>query len=308
MLRKTLIILISLLLLSSGVFAQAEETEGTKKSPQTKKNGNNGVGKLEEKMLIDFADLPEALAMDRWNIKLSGYSDNAFSRQHSMLQLVDVDSTKLETDIKFNKCLGIRIHFEYSHANDWAQIKTRIPLDPYYSKEGEGILLNTGPIKSISMWVAGRNFKNSIEVRMVDQNGKFKSINFGSLFFRGWRRLSWENPDYIKDIKKRDIVKEHLYPRFAPYLKLDSIVIYKSHQESGGDFVTYIKDIRVEYEPALMAIEAAIDDEGAWHIQETKARLQKEKLDKFYDIYFSGSSYEEQYLKDKAKDKARLTQ
>lgn len=306
MLRKTLIILISLLLLSSGVFAQEETTE--EKAQPGKKSPNNGIGKPEEKLLIDFADLPESLAMDRWNIKLSGYSDNAFSRQHSILQLVDVDSTKLESDIKFNKCLGIRVHFEYSHGNDWAQIKTRLPLDPYYSKEGEGILLNVGPIKSISMWVAGRNFKNTIEVRMVDQNGKFKSINFGTLFFRGWRKLTWVNPDYIKDIKKRDIVKEHLYPRFSPYLKLDSIVIYKSHQEAGGDFVTYVKDIRVEYEPALMAIEATIDDEGAWHIQETKARLQKERLDKFYDIYFSGSSYEEQYLKDKAKDKARLTQ
>lgn len=306
MLRRTIVVLISLFLLGSALLAQ-QGAQGGQATPATKASGGNGngIGKPEEKLLIDFANLPESLAMDRWQIKLSGYSDNAFSRQHSILKIVDVDSAKLKTDVKFSKCLGIRVYFEYSHGNDWAQIATKIPIDPFYSEEGAGILQNVGPVKSISIWVLGRNYKNTIEVRMVDQNGNFKSINFGTLFFRGWRKLTWENPDYIKDINKRDLVKEHLYPRFEPYLKLDSIVIYKSHTEAGGDFVTYVKDIRVEYEPALMAVEKTVNDEAIWNIQETKARQQKEKLDKFYDIYFSGSSYEEQYLKDKAKDKAK---
>ncbi|MBU1076846.1 MAG: flagellar filament outer layer protein FlaA [Spirochaetes bacterium] len=299
MLRRTFLVLISLLLIVSVVGAQTEQP--VKSSDEA--NGDN-IGKPEEKMLIDFENLPQDLSIEKWRIKLSGYSDNAFSRQASILKIVDVDSGKLSTDLKFSKCLGIRVYFEYSHGNDWAQIKPVIPINTFYAKEGGGILRNVGPIRSISLWVSGRNYKNSIEVRMVDPSGNFKSVNFGSLFFRGWRKLTWVNPDYIKNVKKRDIIKTHLYPRYSPFLKFDSIVVYKSHQESGGDFVTYIKDVRIEYEPALKAIDEAVDDEGIWRIQETKAIETKEKEDKFYDLYFSGSSYEEQYLKDKAKDKA----
>jgi hypothetical protein len=173
-------------------------------------------------------------------------------------------------------------------------------MDPFYTKEGEGILRNVGPIKSVSLWVCGRNYKNNIEVRMIDQAGRYKSINFGNLFFRGWRKITWENPDYIKDLGKRDIIKEHMYPQFLPYMKLDSIVIYKSSQEAGGDFVTYVKDVRVEYEPAIMDYEKAVNDETAWGIQEGEALRLKERQDRFYDLYFSGSSLEEQYVKDKA--------
>ena len=195
----------------------------------------------------------------------------------------------------------MRIYFEYSHGNDWAQVKPRIPIDPYYAKEGEGILKNVGPIKSVSIWAAGRNFKNTIEVRMLDHKGQYKSINFGHLFFRGWQKLTWQNQNYIKDLGKRDIIKEHMYPQYTSYLKFDSIVIYKAPQEAGGDFVTYVKDVRVKYEPHLLIYEKAVDDEKEWGIQGKKASDMKARQDKFYDMYYSGSSLEEQYLKDKAK-------
>lgn len=302
MLRKTLLLFISILLMASTLLAQqAGEATQPQTQPAAKKADVLDVGNPEEKLLIDFANLPEELEIGRWRIKLSGYSDNATSRSLSDLKIVNVDTSKLATDIKFSKCLGVRVYFEYSHGNDWAQIKPELPLSDYYSKEGEGILRNVGPIKSISIWVAGRNYKNSVEVRLKDEGGHYKSINFGSLFFRGWKKLTWNNPDYIKHLQKRDIIKAPLYPQFEPFLKFDSLVIYKSPQELGGNFVAYIKDVRVEYEPALMRREEPINDEAEWLIQETEAKKQKKRDDDYYDTYFSGSSFEEQYLKDKAK-------
>ncbi|MDD5066083.1 MAG: flagellar filament outer layer protein FlaA [bacterium] len=296
MLRRTWFVLISLFCLA-GFLAAQEATETKNNNP-----------KLEEKVLMDFGNLPDDLGLDRWRIQLSGFSDIPLCRILSDLTIVPVDSAKVETTDKFSKCLGVRIYFDYSWGNDWAQIKTFSPLSDYYSKEGQGVLRNVGPIKSVSLTVLGRNYKNSVEVRMVDQNGLFKSINFGSLFFRGWRKLTWENPDFIKDARKRDIQKEHLYPQYAPFLKFDSIVLYKSPQELGGDFVVYVKDVRVEYEPALLKYEDSVDDEAIWKIQETKAKEQKMKDDKFFDTYYSGSTKEEQYLKDKAKrDKVEKT-
>jgi len=305
MLRKTLIVLLSIAFMSAILFAQQQETTSKSKVKVS-------LGNPIEEVLIDFANLPGSLAIsNRWMIKLSGYSDNPLGRKKSNLREVPVEFTKLDQEWQdtytaqvnktdFTKALGIRVYFEYSHGNDWAQIKTKLPIDQFYTREGEGILRNVGPIKSISIWVCGRNYKNNIEVRMVNQMGKYKSINFGNLHFRGWRKITWVNPNYIKDLGKRDIIKEHMYPQFTPYLKFDSIVIYKSPQESGGDFVTYVKDIRIEYEPAIIDYEKAVDDEAVWGIQESEALRVKEKQDKFYDLYFSGSSLEGQHIKDKA--------
>ncbi len=291
MLRKTLLLVISVLCIVSISWSQQNQ--------QTAEKDN--AAKLQKKALIDFANLPEELSIDRWRIQLSGFSDIPICRSLSDVLIIPVASGKLETQEKFDKCLGIRVHYEYSYNNDWAQIKTFFPLSDYYSGDGKGMLRNVGPIKSISILALGRNYKNSIEVRMVDQRGQFKSINFGALYFRDWRRLTWENPDYIGDIRKRDIVKTHLYPQYEPFLKFDSIVIYKSPQEVGGDFVCYVKDIIVEYEYMLSKYEDAVNDESIWKIQETKAQEQKMKDDRYYDMYYSGSSKEEQYLKDKAK-------
>jgi len=296
--RTTIFIIIINLIFAAGLFAQA--TTPAPATTTTAKTTEPEVGKPIEKILIDFANLPPELSIDKWRIKLSGYSDIPKCRNLSDLKIVKVDPTKLNTDIKFDKCLGARINFEFSHGNDWAQIYPLYPVSEFYAKEGEGILRNVGPIKSVSIWVSGRNYKNAIEVRMLDQDGKYKSINFGNLYFKGWKKLTWENPNYIKELKKRDLVKPHLYPQYEPYLKFESLVIYKSPMEYGGDFVTYVKDIRVEYEPAITRYEGAVDDEAEWKILETNAELKRELEEKQLDLYYSGSSMEEEYLKEKA--------
>ncbi|MBN1898759.1 MAG: hypothetical protein JW827_08280 [Spirochaetes bacterium] len=300
MLRITFIftLLFCLFLTATGFSQEAASAQDTTASE---------IGKPVSKTLIDFADLPDNISIDKWTIKLSGYSDTPKGRSLSDLKLVNVDSSKIKNGKTFNKCLGIRVNFEYSHGNDWAEIAPVYPISVFYMKEGQGVVRNVGPIKSVSIWVSGRNYKNSIEVRMIDNHGKYKSINFGHLFFKGWRKLSWDNPNYIKELKKRDIEKPHLYPQYEPYLKFESLVLYKSPQEIGGDFIAYVKDIEIEYEPAILEYESAVNDEAEWHILETEAKQSKDAEDKRLDIYFSGSTKEAQYLKDKKAQETKET-
>ncbi len=290
MLRKTFIV-IAVLFLAGAVMGQGTTTGGA--------NSKNWDAP-KEKILIDFANLPSYLSIDKWKIILSGYSDNPISRSLSDLKIASVDSAMLTTKEKFSKALGVHIYYEYSHGNDWAQIKPKMEINQFYAKEGEGIVRNVGPIKSVSILASGRNYSYSIEVRMVDQNGKFKSINFGTLWYKGWKKLTWENPNYIKDKKKRDVIKVHLYPQYAPFLKFDSIIVYKSPQEIGGDFITYVKDVRIEYEPLMNKVKLPVADEKEWGIQEKTAKDAIDKMNKWNDIRFSGSSYEEEYKKEKA--------
>jgi len=52
------------------------------------------------------------------------------------------------------------------------------------------------------------------------------------------------NPNYVTDVKQRDIVKKPLYPETMPSVKFDSMTIYRLGSNIGGDFVVYLKDIR----------------------------------------------------------------
>ncbi len=273
---------------------------------------------LQEKTLIDFAKLQDAdvndeVKLDKWRIKLSGLSDVAecriksgFSKKDAEPSLVTVDSTKLgDLGETFNKCLGIRIHFAVGYNNDWAQIMTENPISEFRvtQEEGSGVLRNMGPIAQVSLMVKGMNYMHSLEVRMQDQDGKYKNVNFGGLYFSGWKRLTWDNPDFISDKRKRDIVKIHLYPSAKPQLRFDSLVIYKAPSEKGGDFVVYVKDVKVKFEPYYTREIKDIDDEAVWGIQseEDKTKENRESLIRF--LKYSGSTAEDTYLKEEQKRK-----
>ena len=244
------------------------------------------------------------IKLDNWRIHLSGLSDNPKSRALSDIKMADVKADQLPADLgeTFTKCLGIRINFEEGYNNDWAQIKTEDELSAYKLKgtDGMGLLENVGPVKSVSLVVRGMNYMHSIEIRMVDQDGKYRSVNFGSLYFNGWKTIPWNNPDYIADKRKRDIIKVHLYPTEKPLLKFDSIVLYKAPNEKGGDFVVYVKDVKVAFEPYFTRDVNDIDNEGIWGIQKARddEKAQREEYMRF--LKYSGSSMEEEYMKNKA--------
>jgi hypothetical protein len=107
-----------------------------------------------------------------------------------------------------------------------------------------------------------------------DQDGVQQTIFMDYLEFDGWRTLTWNNPNYIADVRNRELRKFPLYPKGTPYLKLDGFVIYRDSQQEGGDFVTYLKDVKITYDKALITTERDINDEAIWGIiqQRNEAR------------------------------------
>lgn len=265
---------------------------------------------LREKTLIDFTKLDDQnvnpeIQFNKWRIRLSGLSDNPTSRKLSDLKMVAVNAGEVNDPAKeenISKALGVRIHFAQGYNNDWAQIRTEDPINAFRIKEeeGMGVLRNVGPIRKISLMVRGLNYMHSIELRMVDQDGKYKTVNFGAMYFNGWRRLVWVNPDYIGDRRKREVTKLHLYPAEPPLLKFDSLVVYKSPTERGGDFVFYVTDAKVEFEPYITKEIKDIDNEAVWGIHEEEARRREEHIDLLRFLKYSGSSSEDEYLREEA--------
>lgn len=302
--RIPLLVSIALFLASISLFGQQPTTPTTTPEQQ--------ASTVQEKTLIDFAKLDDAnvnseIKFSKWNIHLSGLSDNPTSRRLSELKMVPVTAAQINKDANetFDKCLGIRINFSTGYNNDWAQIKTEDPLSGFKLRgtEAMGLLENVGPVKSVSLMVRGMNYMHSIEIRMVDQDGLYKSVNFGGLYFNGWKRIVWDNPDFIADRKKRDIIKVHLYPTEKPQLKFDSIVLYKAPNERGGDFVCYVKDVKVNYEPYFTREVNDIDNEAVWGIQKQRDDDKKAVEDQMRFLKYSGSSMEEEYMKEKESEK-----
>ena len=57
-------------------------------------------------------------------------------------------------------------------------------------------------------------------------------------------------------------------------MKLVGIVIYRDAAQEGGDFITYIRDITITYDKAIIETQRDINDEAIWGIlqQRNEAR------------------------------------
>jgi hypothetical protein len=198
-------------------------------------------------------------------------------------------------DMANKKILGVRIHFPTEPFNSWAMVQPPFDIPAYADKDalqgtrmvvadadrgkgekfdGFGVVKNVGVLKSLSITVYGANFPNGLGVVVADQDGNEQTIFMDYLAFDGWRTLTWDNPNYISDVRNRELRKFPLYPKGEPYLKLVGIVIYRDAAQEGGDFVTYIHDIGITYDKAIMDTTRDINDEAIWGIlqQRNEAR------------------------------------
>ena len=186
---------------------------------------------------------------------------------------------KTTTDV----VLGARIHFPTHRQNCWAKIHP--PFEIYaYDDNGKvanlynGVVDNVGQIKSISVWVKGRNYDNGLAARLKDRNGIEKEYFFGSLKFHNWRQLTWKNPNYIENPKDRLLVRLPLYPRSRPFIKFVCFIVYRHMDSLGGDFIIYIRDLKMSYDKAIPDEDKSdISDEDQWGILAKRRMKAKER-------------------------------
>jgi hypothetical protein len=58
--------------------------------------------------------------------------------------------------------------------------------------------------------------------------------------------------------------------------KLTGIRVYRDAAMQGGDFITYIKDISLTYDRAVLNLERDINDEAVWGILQERERARRE--------------------------------
>lgn len=274
---KKISLIVSVLLLLAGLSAFAQASEGNTE-PVTWINFSN----LEDTQ-IDFSDTAGAAVSDadKANLKVDLNIDNWETELASSSQVGDNQAltyVKAATTKGGETVLGIRIRFPEASYNSYCIVKPPFDIPAYEDKAGDsagtgnkftgkGILKNVGTIKFIQIQVNGRNFPHGIGIVMEDQNNEEKIIFIDYLRFSGWKTLTWKNPNYIQDVKNRELAAKPLYPQSQPFIKFKGIIIYRDGANIGGDFVTYVKDVKVAYDLALTTdSDLDINDEGVWGI------------------------------------------
>jgi len=291
---KRFVILLSSLLfgVSLSVFADVSTLIDFSKLVADTPDGNNAA------TLIDFsgkagasftpaekAQMKTSLALKNWRVQLNSSARRIENETLSYTVAAPVNANA--QNFPGQTVLGIRVHFPDDPYNAYAEVlppfdipayaqKTTLqpdgtlkldPTDTALSKfNGYGVVKNVGALKSLSVWVYGSNDPNGFGVILQNQNHEDQTIFLKGLDFDGWQQLNWENPNYIGDVRNRALVRLPLYPQSTPYVKLVGLIVYKDSQQMGGDIITYVHDISIVYDKAVLNPIRDINDEAVWGI------------------------------------------
>ncbi|MGI5078338.1 flagellar filament outer layer protein FlaA [Treponema maltophilum] len=253
---------------------------------------------------ISFDDTQKALmrtslALTDWEVQLNSSARIVANMQHSIVKSAPVISGPFQG----KNVMGVRVVFPTAPVNANARIMPAFDIPAFepmadidengqvvegsqkpnayrFRKNGDdqsafGVLDNVGTLKSVSLTTYGYNYPHAVYVLLKDNDNVERRYYMGTLNFDGWKNLIWNNPDYITDIRNREIKVYPLYPRGLPYAKLSGIYITRDAAHDGGDFVAYFKQIDVIYDKAVAQTERDIADEDLWGIVTAKERIRQ---------------------------------
>jgi hypothetical protein len=242
------------------------------------------------------AEMKISLAIENWEVLLASSSQRIETISDSMIREAPVREGA--SNYEGQAVMGARIRFPSDPFNSWALIRPPFEIPAYADRDtvaadgslevsdeevgrgtkfdGFGVVKNVGVLRSVSMNVHGLNFPHGVSVILQDENNREHEIFMGYLRFDGWRTLEWRNPNYIEEVRNRELRVFPLYPNLTPMRKLIGIRVYRDAAMQGGDFITYIKDVSITYDRAVLNLERDINDEAVWGILQDRERSRRE--------------------------------
>ncbi len=231
-----------------------------------------------------------SLAMPNWEVVLNSSARNINSLTTSTVIPAPVrDSAKVPFAGK--SVMGVRILFPSYAVNSNARIKPAFEIPAYEPmatadengniqpqtdeekasgktrfEDGYGVVKNVGTVKSISVTTMGMNYPHGLYVLLKDNDNIERRYFMGYLGFDGWKELQWNNPQYVTEVRNRELRLVPIYPRGLPYVKFTGFQITRDAMHDGNDFIGYFKDVKVIYDKSVLTSERDIADEDLWGI------------------------------------------
>jgi len=247
-----------------------------------------------------------SLALPEWEVELNSSAKNVASLADSRVVAATV---KDSADVPFagSQIMGVRVVFPTWAANSNAKIVPPFEIPAYEPlssaddngvrqaptdeekasgktlfEEGYGVVKNVGTLKSISVTTMGMNFPHGLYVILTDTDNVTRRYFMGYLGFDGWKELRWNNPQYLSEIRNREIRVYPIYPRGLPFVKFTGFQITRDAAHDGGDFIGYFKDVKIIYDKAVLSSDRDIADEDLWGIIGKKeSARQNAEMEKF---------------------------
>ena len=231
-----------------------------------------------------------SLALPEWEILLNSSAKSVQGLADSQVVAAPV---KDSADVPFagSNVMGVRIVFPTWNSNANAKIVPPFDIPAYEPlsdadengvrqqptdeekasgktlfEDGYGVVKNVGTLKSIAVTTQGMNFPHGLYVLLKDNDNIERRYFMGYLGFDGWKELKWVNPQYISEIRTREIRVYPIYPRGMPFVKFTGFQITRDAAHAGGDFIGYFKDVKIIYDKAVRSTDRDIDDEDLWGI------------------------------------------
>ena len=246
--------------------------------------------------------MKSSLALPEWEVVLNSSARNVNSLAQSQVRAAPVSSNSKQP-FAGAEVMGVRVVFPSGAYNANAKIVPPFSIPAYQpysqaddngdrqegsSEEGGpkwlfeaddpsdkaspayGLVKNVGTIKKIAVTTMGMNFPHALYVLLSDTDNVTRRYFMGYLGFDGWKTLEWNNPEYITEVRTREIRVYPIYPRGEPFAKFEGFQICRDAAHIGDDFIGYFKDVKIIYDKANLTSERDIADEDLWGIIKRK--------------------------------------
>ncbi len=231
-----------------------------------------------------------SLALPEWEVSLNS---SARTVESLGLSKVVAAPVKESAQVPFagSEVMGVRIVFPETSSNAYAYIRPPFEIPAYERlatadengvrqeptdeekasgktlfEDDYGVVKNVGTLKSIKVTTMGMNYPEGLYVLLKDNDNIERRYFMGYLGFDGWKELIWNNPQYISEIRNREIRVYPIYPRGLPFVKFTGFQVTRDANHIGGNFIGYFKDVSIIYDKALLTSDRDIADEDLWGI------------------------------------------
>ena len=140
------------------------------------------------------------------------------------------DPLKNDDGTEDTQVLGVRVDF------------FRRGVDSFTIMSGRPLPVE-GTVKTISMWVCGRNQEHDMFVLVQDYFGRNYELYLGNLGFSGWKKLTCVVPPSPDG--EHGIVQSSAYYGNKPGLKILGFRVDCNPMQARGSYYVYLDDLRV---------------------------------------------------------------
>jgi len=245
--KRVIITILALALLAAGVFAQdVAEPDAAQ------------LGIMEAQQKLKEVSVDKFEYDGFWKATMSsdeGYTTaRLFDRGPSAKVKIpeeDPDSEKYAgVEVPDKYVLGVRVDFLRRGVNTFTVYPSRpLPIE--------------GITKTVSVWIAGRNFNHSLVLLLQDAFGRYFELYVGKLNFQGWKKMTVAIPPQAID-GIHGIVQRNYHYNNMMGIRITGFRIDCDIDEAYGTYYIYFDDLRAVTDLFAEDIKDADDMSDMW--------------------------------------------